>query len=397
MTAHKAAEELAAAKSIAETAATEGRAMTEAERADFDRHLTAGKDIKSATELMDAAAKLTAGTAEAKSAPRHKTAGAKFIADSKSWLEANSSADAKSILNSPAVEVGGIKTLITSSSDTSAGAALAPETYGLVSTTAYQYPLSILDLVSMSSTSNSAVQYAQIAPIGMGGSADAAGNYAQGEATNQSTLAFIKKLAAVQTTRAYVPASIESLADWGQLQGYIDNYLGFTVRRALENQIVSGDGEGENHTGLMNTSGVNGVAFDTDIVKTLRKAITAVEVAGNSEPTAIVLHPSDYEKLDMLAGSAGQYYFSAAGTPAGGSVPTFAGIARIKSRAVTPGTALVGDFKQAVLWERSPLTLSISNSHSDLFIKGAVAVLAQARAAFGVMNPAAFAVATIAD
>ena len=94
-----------------------------------------------------------------------------------------------------------------------------------------------------------------------------------------------------------------------------------------------------------------------------------------------------------MTGALGQYYFAQGLTPAGDVVPTFGGIARIKSRAVTPGTAIVGDFKQAVYWERAGLQVSISNSHADLFVREAVAVLATARGAFGIMNPRAFAVA----
>ena len=394
MTIKKASEELAAAKAIAEKASTENRSMSEAERTDFERHLTAGKDMKSATELLLAAEKISEGTAVTKS---YASAGEKFVTESKDWLTANSDMDGKGLINSPSVEIGSIKSLIVSgfgTSDGSAGAALVPEAYGLVSPTSYQYNLTALDLISVSATQNTAVQYAQISPLD-GDSVDAAGQYAQGVATNDSTLAFIKKLAPVHSTRAYLPASLQSLSDWGQLQGYINNFLGWTVKRQLENQVINGSGSGENHTGILATSGVNEVSFNSDIITTIRNAITAVQVNGNTEPTAILLHPYDYEKVDLLTGALGQYYFAQGMTPAGQTVPTFGGIARIKSRSVTPGTAIVGDFKQAIYWERQGMQVSVSNSHADLFIKEAVAVLASARGAFGILNPRAFAVASL--
>ena len=396
MTAKKAAEELTAAKAIAEKASNENRSMTENERTDFERHLTAGKDMKSATELLLAAEKISEGTAV--NAKRYSSPGEKFVSENKEWLEANSNIDGKGIINSPSIEVGGLKTLITSgygTSDSSAGAALVPEAYGLVSPTSYQYQLSALDLISVSATQNTAVQYAQIAPITMGGSVDAAGQYAQGVSTDESTLAFVKKLAPVLSTRAYLPASLQSLSDWSQLQGYINNFLGWTVKRQLENQIILGDGTGENHTGILETSGVNSVSFNTDIITTIRNAITAVEVNGNTNATAVLLNPYDFEKVDLLTGALGQYYFATGLTPAGQTVPTFGGIPRIKSRAVPQGTAVVGDFKQAIYWERAGLQVSVSNSHADLFVKEAVALLASARGAFGILNPKAFAVAAL--
>jgi HK97 family phage major capsid protein len=62
----------------------------------------------------------------------------------------------------------------------------------------------------------------------------------------------------------------------------------------------------------------------------------------------------------------------------------------IESEGMTEGVAVVADWRLAVLWDRMRVMISVSNSHSDFFIRNLVAILAEMRAAFGVLRPAAF-------
>ena len=63
-----------------------------------------------------------------------------------------------------------------------------------------------------------------------------------------------------------------------------------------EAQIVSGNGSGENITGLLNTSGTTAVAFDT---RADNAAQTELQLLGEV-PNAIALHPPDAEKIDLM-------------------------------------------------------------------------------------------------
>ena len=60
------------------------------------------------------------------------------------------------------------------------------------------------------------------------------------------------------------------------------------------------------------------------------------------------------------------------------------------SEGVTEGTALVGDFRQAVLWEREGVSLLVSDQHADFFTRNLLAILAEMRAAFGVLDVEGF-------
>jgi HK97 family phage major capsid protein len=78
------------------------------------------------------------------------------------------------------------------------------------------------------------------------------------------------------------------------------------------------------------------------------------------------------------------------GGPQVGGTLTLWGVPVITTPLIAAGTALVGDFKQAILWAREGVTVTASTEHADFFIKNLVAVLAEGRWAFGVPRPAAF-------
>ena len=73
---------------------------------------------------------------------------------------------------------------------------------------------------------------------------------------------------------------------------------------------------------------------------------------------------------------------------------TLWGLQVVVSEAQTENTALVGDFRQAVLWEREGVSLMVSDQHSDFFTRNLLAILAEMRAAFGVLDPQAFCTVT---
>ena len=62
----------------------------------------------------------------------------------------------------------------------------------------------------------------------------------------------------------------------------------------------------------------------------------------------------------------------------------------VTSQTVTEGYALLGDWRKAILWDRERASIQVSDSHSDFFIRNLVAILAEMRAAFGVIRPTAF-------
>ncbi|OZD72394.1 hypothetical protein CH272_14115 [Rhodococcus sp. 05-340-1] len=70
------------------------------------------------------------------------------------------------------------------------------------------------------------------------------------------------------------------------------------LREAVGEQVVDGDGQGLNLTGILNTSSLVVQQFATDLVVTMRKAATAFESAGRN-PGVFVLSPTDWEALEL--------------------------------------------------------------------------------------------------
>jgi HK97 family phage major capsid protein len=384
------------AKAIAELAASEGRALTNEERETVEAAIAGAKAVKQDAELKkivdDLGAELSDAKIETVSKVEAKTTGGKMFADPafKAWIsEANRNGqpDVKSLPNSPTVSVGGIKATLLGASDTSAGAMITNDRYAPVGIAYGRGGLTALDLISIGSTNSDAVDFARAMRITAGQSVNAAAPTAEADPAAESTLTFIKDTAVVKDVRTFIPASVRALSDAAQLETIANNFLTYAVSEELEDQIVNGNGSGENMTGIFNTGYVQAQAFDTDIITSIRKAIRKVQTVGNSRASAVLLHPEDNEKVDLLLDANDTYLF---GGPATVSTPTIWGLPRVVSSAVPVGNAIVGDFKKAILWERQALTVAMYPQHSDYAIKGLVAMVANARAAFGVLHPEAF-------
>jgi HK97 family phage major capsid protein len=166
----------------------------------------------------------------------------------------------------------------------------------------------------------------------------------------------------------------------------IDNFLRYGLEEELEDQIVAGDGSGENFDGIGHLSGVQAGAWNTDILTTTRKARTLVRTVGRATPTAYLLNPADWETIDLLQDNEARYFF---GGPSQMGTPRLWGLPVVESEAVPAGTGYVGDFRKCVLWEREQASIQVSDSHADFFVRNMVAILAEMRAAFGILQPTA--------
>jgi HK97 family phage major capsid protein len=300
------------------------------------------------------------------------------------------------------------KALVTGGSDTSAGAYVQNQWLGPVSgLELFQRPLTIRDLVTQGTTTSDTVEYARVtaitnnaapvaeatssaAPTAPASVPGALVNNANGGYKPESAFTTARATAVVKTIAHWIPATKRALSDAAQIMTLIDNFLEYGLEEELEDQMVSGDGSGENFDGIGHISGTQSQAWDTDLFTTTRKARTKVRTVGRARANGYVLNPADVEALDLLQDNEGRFY---AGGPIGiGSFTnqTLWGLPVIESEAVPAGTGYVGDWTKAILWNRQQSTISITDSHADFFVRNLVAILAEMRAAFGVIQPSAF-------
>lgn len=136
------------------------------------------------------------------------------------------------------------------------------------------------------------------------------------------------------------PVSKFDLSDYPSLETFLKVEMLGGLNAALVTQALNGDGVGENFTGLNATSGILTQAFSGDTFTTLRKSLTALEVAGHV-PSGIAMHPTNWEafKLARENGATGAFIMSAA--PVDVARRLLFGVPVAATAAVPVGTAWV--------------------------------------------------------
>lgn len=282
----------------------------------------------------------------------------------------------------------GMKTLITGASDTSGGAFVIPEQSGIFDSLGRR-PVTLRDIISVRTTGADLVEFVRqtsrennAAPV-----PEATATAGSSGVKPEGGFAFLRVQAPVKTLAEWVAATKRSLADAGQLRGIIDDELRADLEDEVNDQILNGDGIGENFEGIDTVTGTQDQAWDTNILTTTRKARTKVRINGRTTPTAYVLNPTDWESIDLLQDNEARYFY---GGPSELGLPRLWGLPVVEEEAQPTGYGWCGDFMKAVLWDREQATMSVSDAHSDFFIRNLVAILGELRAAFGVIRPAAF-------
>jgi HK97 family phage major capsid protein len=212
----------------------------------------------------------------------------------------------------------------------------------------------------------------------------------------QSAFQFVGEQSPVRTLAHWEAAHRNVLADEPQLRSIIDNELMYGLRLLEDSQILNGDGTGENLLGVLNTPGIQEYAWSdgasTPVPDTkadaLRRAATLSFLA-YYEPTGIVLHPNDWEDIELTKDSQGQYLIAV--SVAMGGEPKVWRMPIVDTPAMQEGTALVGAFGTgAQLYDREQASIRISEQHSDFFVRNAIVILAEQRLALAVKRPEAF-------
>jgi HK97 family phage major capsid protein len=304
--------------------------------------------------------------------------------------------DGQKGISSPPVEVADLlrKTLITGLGDTSAGAFVESERTGIYEPLG-RHMLTMRDLISVRQTGSDTVEFVrqtaqvtQAAPVAEANVTTYAGTTGQVSGSKpEGAMTFERVTTTVKTIAVWVPATKRALSDASQLRGIIDDELRADLNEELENQMINGDGTGENLTGLNNTANVLAQPYVTDIVVTARKAITNLLLNGKQMPTGWLMNPADWEAYDLSTDDQGRYFW---GGPMAMGPRTLWGVPVAQSYFQAAGTSWLGNWSKAVLWDREQAMITATDSHADFFIRNMVAILAELRAAFGIIRPTAF-------
>jgi HK97 family phage major capsid protein len=252
---------------------------------------------------------------------------------------------------------------------------------------AVQRPM-VVDLIPQGPTDQNAIPYMEETTL-----TNAAVEVLEGGAYPDSALGYTEKSSTVRKIATYLPVTDEALEDVPMMASLIDNRLSLFLRMREETQVIGGDGNAPNLRGILNVVNVQVQAKGADPTPdTIYKAITKVQVSSFLPADGFVTHPTDWQDIRLLRTVDGIYIW---GSPADPGPDRIWGLPVIKTTSITVNTGLVGAFGAASqIFRKKMITIQISNSHDDYFIKGKLAVRADERIALVVYRPAAFCMTT---
>jgi len=204
----------------------------------------------------------------------------------------------------------------------------------------------------------------------------------------------------IRTVAHWTPASRQILSDAPQIQSLIDVELSYGLQLVSDQQLLTGTGLGQNLSGILNDAAINNVgqiASGTTaaqrpaaMIDKIRAAVTECQKFEYYNINGLLLNPVDFQTLETAKATDGHYLLVAfAATSA--ETPQIWRVPVIVTNAIAVGTFLVGDWTMgAKLYSREGVTIRVSESHADLFIKNAVVILAEERMALAVNRPKAF-------
>jgi HK97 family phage major capsid protein len=295
-------------------------------------------------------------------------------------------------LHMPPVQLGsarGSKALVYVGDNATAGGSsmpgVPPDFRGFIPPFFYQ--INIFNLLTRSATSSELVEYVQetshtnaAAPVPEAKATSGATYTAAGKP--ESAVAWVRVATAVRTIATYIPVTTKTLSDVPQARDLVDAYLMRFLTEALANQVVNGDGTGENLLGIIPSVTAHTPGTATEFVL-LRQAQQEAELYGT--PNAWLMNPSDVAAVDYQMDSQNRFYGNG---PFSTGPRTLWGLPLVAERAVPAGTAIVGDFSQCVLYDREAASVQVGTIN-DQFTHNMRTLLAEERAAFGIFRPAA--------
>ena len=290
-----------------------------------------------------------------------------------------------------------LKDLITGGSATSAGAAVRNDLYAPITDLVGERELTVDDLVTKGQTMSDTVEYVRVTGKTNNASPVVEASAASGTwgIKPESAMTLEVVSTTVKTIAHWIPITKRAASDAPQVRTLVDSFLRYGLEEELEDQELNGAGTGENFEGITTavTQSVASAGTDIDAVV---DAIRTVRVTGRRRPNALVINPADWYSTNFLLAKTGDGTNSAAnylvGDPRASidQLNTLWGLRVVVTEAMAENTALVGDFRFAVRWAREGVSISVSDSHSDFFIRNLLAILAERRDAFGVLDIQAF-------
>ena len=180
------------------------------------------------------------------------------------------------------------------------------------------------------------------------------------------------------------------LDDEPRLRDFLNRRMVDGVMLAEDEDLLNGDGVGESIVGIYNTPGIQtytGLSSDAYSGQ-IRRAATRAMLA-EYQPNGLVLHPLDWEALELEQTTDGHYRI-AVNVAVGGEKRVWS-MDIVATTAQTQGQFLVGAFGLgAQFYDRESVNVVVSTENKDNFERNVITFRAEERAALEVPRPESF-------
>ena len=204
----------------------------------------------------------------------------------------------------------------------------------------------------------------------------------------ESAFALTQRTETVRKVTTSLPVTDEQLDDVPAAEAYINQRIGYDIRRRLDLQILEGLGTGVLLKGTLNVVGIQSQALWTDPVPdAIYKCFDLIRTNGFAEPDVLFINPNDWQPVRLLRTADGIYIF---GSPQDVGAKTIWGVTVVQTTAVTENTALCGAYQGfASLYVRKGLEVSWGWTGTQ-FTEGERTLRADIRVAVVHFRPKAF-------
>lgn len=249
-----------------------------------------------------------------------------------------------------------------------------------------QRRLTVRDLISQGRIDNAALEY-----IRERGFNNNAGMVAEGAAKPGSDIQLELITTSAKVIAHWMKASKQALSDVSLLASLIDSRLLFGLALKEEQQLLLGDGTGQNLLGIIPQATAYAIPAGVPtagltVIDTLRIAMLQAVLA-EFPATGHVLNPINWAAIELLKDDIGRHII---GAPQGDTPPSLWRLPVVETQAIAQGKFLTGAFQMGAqvfdLWD-SRIETGFEN---DDFTKNLVTILAEERIALAVYRPQAF-------
>lgn len=193
------------------------------------------------------------------------------------------------------------------------------------------------------------------------------------------------------TPNIAVWANMTRQADWDvpMLRGYLDGRLRYSLKRAVDKQVISGAGANQIQ-GLTGRSGI--VTYAPGAAEARYKSVRrAIRLGEDSEAVyeIIVLNPADHEIFDLSNDATAGIHATPdeTGGLRQGPSRTVWGLTPVVSTAIASGTALLIDPMALSILDRMAVAAFLTDSHASNFTSNLLTLLLETRAGLALFDP----------